>query len=217
MKTDSSHLLSEEVRPLSLRNLLLFLPFAVGMANRFDLALLFSACLALILVVVTILLSVIKDGVRTELAMFFSAILATGFLIIAETLFPVLSLQVGLYLGVLSVSPYLLLPLVENQAAPLGEQLKIALVRWAQSVAFLLPLALLRELIGSGSISLGFDAASTFKLLIPGYSDQPFAVIALAPGGFFLMGLVVVVVRARNQSKNAQLAPESAIDKDGTA
>ncbi len=99
----------------------------------------------------------------------------------------------GLYLNLLAFSPLVvILPLERPQPVSLAEELSIALKTGLLLTLIFAAAALVRELLGRGTLTLVPELAWS----VPGLSSFPLTILSTGAGGFFLAAAAVVAYRA---------------------
>ena len=181
---------------------------------RLDLALCFALITLLVVPLTAALLHVIHDLADDGWLVSWSMLIAGFWVTIAEIVLgllnPSLRDNLGLYLPVLAVSP---LVLVQVQLVRRNESFG-QLCRDSASMSFVFALllagtAIVREVLGNGTITLLSNAGDHMQLVIPGLSDFPIALFASAAGGMLLLGFILafrnwIVLRSENgQSETA--------------
>lgn len=163
---------------------------------RFDLALAFAVITLLVTPLTAALLHIVHDLTDDGWLVSWSMLIAGFWVTIAEIVLglvnPALRDNLGLFLPVLAVSPLIL---VQVQLVRRNESFG-QLFRDSAGMSFVFAVllsgtALLREVLGNGTITLLSNANEQIKLIIPGLSDFPIAMFASAAGGMLVLGFIL--------------------------
>jgi electron transport complex protein RnfE len=168
----------------------------VALAVRFDVALWFSLIALCIAFLVTLFIHGIKDMVsppwHLAWTMVFAALLVTVAEVLCDLFAPALLRNFGVYLPVLAISPLVMLPLeaVDGEAT-LGERLGLLAAMMGRFIPLMLGIALFREILAAGSVTLNAPVNARLQVVVPGLADAPVGFLATTAGGLVLAGLLL--------------------------
>ncbi|NNM55023.1 MAG: hypothetical protein HKM05_09915 [Spirochaetales bacterium] len=164
--------------------------------------------LLVIMVLVTALLTALRGKIARSaefpLALAVSTLLATVLDFILSMVNPTLRASLGIYLSLTAVSPLILEPWATPSETP---SLTKALVTGLQFWVVLVILAVIRELLGSGHLSLWPFAP---EITLAGFSTYAPAVLMAASGAFFLTAAGIVLGRLWQRQRTVPARPRQA-------
>ena len=150
-------------------------------------------------IIISLLRSLIKDSIRIPAFIVIIASFVTIVELVVKAYIPSLSV-LGVYLPLITVN-CIILGRAEAFASK-NSVLASALDGLGMGIGFtlsMLLLSLIREIIGSGSISLPFA-----KISIPVLSTHPVRVLSLAPGAMLVMGLLLALFNVIKDKKKTR-------------
>ncbi len=183
-------------------------------------AVLFLSCACMSLIVRAGIPVMQKDA-STSRGRFFSAlvvssVLTASFEILLMKADPAASASLGIYAPLIAVN-FLVLGMTRNAgtAASPGGELVDALAKGIGFAACLLLIAILREVVGAGTITL--FPVGTFRgvIAVPGLIDDPARALGLSGGGLICLGYLAALRRVAQKRRAAAVAVGPT--KDGAA
>lgn len=145
------------------------------------------AAMALTSLLFSLVLKFIPVGVRSLTYLLFAATAASMAQMVAQVALPQVASALGLYLPLVALTCSMTgYPDVFDVDHELEDSLVRAVIRGAAYLAALLLIGCFREVLGAGAF-FGFKLGEGF---------QPMRLLASAPGGFLMAGLIVALIRA---------------------
>ena len=187
----------------------------IALAVRLDVALIFALIATVVVLLTTCFISLVRGHVAANWLMAYTMVCAGLLVTIAEIVLglfaPNLRQNMGLYLPVLAVSPLVMNQLDENGASrtfitSLAATAKITI----RFIALMLGMAIIRELLADGRLTLSAVPGLTLQWLVPGLSQAPVAFLATTAGGLLLTGFLLAGrnwLLDRQSTKSAPSAP----------
>ncbi len=164
--------------------------------------------LLVIMVLVTALLTALRGklprSAEFPLALTVSTLLATGLDFVLSMVNPSLRASLGIYLSLMAVSPLILEPWATKSEPP---SVTKVLVTGLQFWVVLVLLAVVRELLGSGHLSLWPFAP---EITLAGFSTYAPALLMTASGAFFLTAAGIVLGRLWQRQRAVPARPRPA-------
>lgn len=160
-----------------------------------------SVVIAVVLLATALAASLLRTAVgehyRTLVTLSLAATLTVAAELIVSRYAPVVRASLGIYLPLVAVNAVVISQAQEVgwRSAP-GPAFADAAGRAIALAAGLLVIAVAREAIGFGSITLRAGARPPVVVLMPWLSDHPVRVVGTSAGAFLIVGYLAAVIRA---------------------
>ncbi len=200
---------------------ILALAMAVGPALAMTSYLVHALAVSIVVVLVLLVSGVVVTAARGPLggrnrilaSLIVIAIAVTAVEAIGRVYLPVLTTELWIYLPVVAFS-CIVLRGVQKEWDSVGEAALDALLTGGSFLLVLTLVAVIREIVGVGSLTLFPASVGGHRLVLPVVSEAPVGLVALAPGALLVVGYLLALqnwMRARAEARalRQQAEPET--------
>lgn len=151
---------------------------------------------------------------RMPASLLLIAVLVTAVEAVGRAYLPVLTTELGIYLPVVAFS-CVVLRAMQKEWNSAGEAALDAIVTGISFLLVLVLVASIREIVGSGSLTLFPDSDAGRRFVVPLLSDAPVGMVALAPGALLVVGYLLGLQNWMSQKAEARARRQLAESNQG--